>query len=231
MSWLLFYLLVALHPVAFIVIGFASKSWKVRLLLWALLPVPAAIYCREYFVIKHEHEKLCAAEGGLRISIEPEKSDQVRLVGDGYRSGNAQGLLERYYPKLRVVESMSGDRDGSGKIIQRYVRYTAEPNPKVGMPMDKDPWTEPKLVFVESAIESLSPAVYEITQYESTIRHGSVTETRLSKDGKIYAKYSEFVHWWTGIRYPDALPTWRCPDQRPPDEILPYRPLVKLILK
>lgn len=231
MSWLLFFLLAALHPVAFIVIGVVGKTWKMRLLLWALLPLPAVWYCWDYFVIKHEHEQMCVAEGGLRVLIQPEKADRVRLVGDDYRRSNAEGLLESNFPQLQLIESMA-EQVSNGRRMSYYLAYTATPNPRENLPMDKDPWKEGKFIYSESRVEFLDPTIYEISVHESKIPHGIRKETRLSKDGKVYAKYSEFVHWWTGIQYPDALPTWRCPDQRLPNtEILPYRPLVKLILK
>jgi hypothetical protein len=214
MSWLLFYLLAALHPVAFILIGVLSKTWKQRLLLWALLPLPALWYCKDYYVIKHEHEQMCAAEGGLRVLIQPEKADRVRLVGEGYRMLSAQALLEKYYPKLALVESKSGEWNSQGKKITDYFAYAVEPNPKVGLPMDKDPWKEPKLIFSESKLDSLDPNMYEISEHEFNTPRSSRKETRLSRNGKVYAKYTELVHWWSGIQYPDALPTWRCPAQK-----------------
>lgn len=234
MSWLLFFLLAALHPVAFIVIGVKSKSWKMRFLLWALLPLPAVVYCWDYFVIEREHEQMCAAEGGLKVLIQPEKADRLRLVGEDYRSSNAMGLLEKNFPQLQLVESMTVEQDRRGKKSQYYVAYTAEPNPRAGQQSlthaaDK----EGPYIYPGSRVASLDANVYEISVHESKISHGRSEETRLSKDGKIYAKYTELVHWWTGIQYPDALPTWRCPDRRlqPDAPILTYEPLVNLIVK
>lgn len=242
MSWLLFYLLAALFPVAFIVIGFKSKTWLARLLYWALLTLPVFWYCWDYFAIKREHERLCAAEGGLRVLIQPEKVDRVRL-DESFMALSARSMLEVYYPRLQIVESKPGERRGTGNVTQHYVSYTAEPNPRVGLPMDKGPWSkEPKLTYQESRVESPAANVFDISVHETSISHGTSKETRLSKGGKAYAKYSEFVHWWTGIQYPDALPTWRCPKSPPrgepnsPPEKWVYPPyaedaLMELILK
>lgn len=246
MSWLLFFLLAALHPVAFIVIGFASKTWKVRLLLWTLLPLPAIWYCWDYFVIKRLHEKMCSDEGGLRVIIQPEKADRVRLIGDRFRTLDSHATLEKYFPRIQYVESKSGELGNSrDKKRDDYFGYTAVPNPRAGLPTDIGPWSkELRLTYRESRIVSPNANMYEISVHESNIPHGTSKETRLSKDGNVYAKYSEFVHWWTGIKYPDALPTWRCPEQKrsppindpgAPDEKWHYPPssqylLIELIL-
>ncbi len=233
MSWLLFYLLTALFPVALIVIGFKSKTCPARLALWALLTLPAVWYCWDYFAIKREHERMCTAEGGLRVLIQPEKADRVRLVGESYDNGDAKTLLWLFFPQLQVVQFISGEIDGSGKKAQNYVAMTAEPNPRAGQQSlthaaDK----EGPYVFPESKVELPHVSIYEISVHESNTSHSTRKETRLSRGGKVYAKYTEYVHWWTGIQYPDALPTWRCPDQRQPDTaILHYEPLAKLILK
>lgn len=217
MSWLLFYLLAALHPVAFIVIGARSKSWKTRLWLWALLPVPAVVYCWDYFAIKHEHEQMCAAEGGLKVLIQPEKVDRVRLVGDIFGL-SAQGILEHYYPHVKFVEALTEERGSKGEKLHEYDAFTAEPNPKKDLPWVKGFLKERELIFPASRVKFLDPTIYEISVHESKIPHGTLKEARLSKGGKLYAKHTELVHWWTGIQYPDALPTWRCPEQkmRPP---------------
>ncbi len=225
MSWLLFYLLAALHPVAFIVIGLASKTWRQRLVLWALLPIPAVFYCWDYFVIESEHEQMCAAEGGLKVLIQPEKVDRVRLVGDRFRH-SSMDMLEAYYPRLKVVEGLQAKEvDANGRPLTYYVSYTATPNPKVGQ-SEKGSRPEGKLIFSATRVEVLVPDLYEFSEQEFEIPHGTKTEMTLSKGGKVYAKHTDLVHWWTGIRYPDALPTWRCPDrsQKVPPKDEPYAP-------
>lgn len=232
MSWLLFLILAALHPVVFIFIGLRSKTWGLRLVLWALLSIPAILYCWPYYQIKSEHARMCADVGGLRVLIPPEKVDRVRLVGDRYNSTDSKALLWQFFPQLQLVESNSGKRASDGKEIKDYFSYTAVVNPRAGLPMDKDSRKKPKLIFSEANVHTLDPTVFEISVHESDIPHGTIKETRLGRSGTTYAKYTELVHWWTGIHYPDALPTWRCPDQRQPDAvILPYEPLAKLILK
>lgn len=230
MSWLFFYLLAAFHLVVFVVIGLKADTWMKRMLLWAFLSIPAGIYCSDYFLIEREHQQLCALEGGLRVLSEPEKVDRVRLVGDRYRAASAHAALEYGSPVVRIVEVMTEQRGANGARLHDYVAYSASPNPKGGMPLDHAPWKEPELLFSEQSVESVDTRMYEISEHESTISHGTRKETRLIRNGKVYAKYTEFVHWWTGVQYPDALPTWRCPDRRLPNtEIVTFRPLVKLI--
>ncbi len=221
MSWLLFYLLAALHPVAFLVIAWKCETWRQRLLLWALLPLPAVLYCWDYFVIKNEHVQMCAADAGLKVFVQPEKTDRVRFMGVGFRNqGAAKAALDYYYPRIKLAESIAGEWDGTDGKGQPYVAYTKVPNPKAGLPMDKDPWKEPALTFAQTTLTLLDPNIYEISQREVSVPGRSVKETVLSKQGKAYAKYTEIVHWWAGIRYPDAVPTWRCPERElhPPAE-------------
>jgi len=233
MSWVLFWFLATLHPVAFVLIAWYCETWPRRLLWWTLLAIPAVLYCWDYYAIQREHAQMCAAEGGLRVLIQPEKADRVRFVGVELRNlGAAQGTLRRNYPGIQAVEALKGEYDGTDGKGQPYVVYTVAPNPKAGQPMAKDPWKEPERIYPFSILAAPDPTLYEISAHETKIAHGTRKETRLSKEGKVYAKYTELVHWWTGIQYPDALPTWRCPDLRAADAvILPYEPLIKLILK
>ena len=82
--------------------------------------------------------------------------------------------------------------------------------------MTSYPWREPAVVITESKIEVPGSGIFELTEQTTTIEHGQRTETRLTKDGRLYAIHTTLVHWWTGIHYPDALPTWRCPDTNRP---------------
>jgi hypothetical protein len=243
MSWLLFYLLAALHPVLFLVIAWKCNTWKQRLLLWALLPLPAVWYCWDYYVIKNEHAQMCAAEGGLKVLIQPVKVDRVRLVGVELRDAS-RDILAEYYPRLQAVEALAGKYDGTDGRGQPYVIYTVAKNPRAGLSMDKYPWKEPALIYPSQVVESPDRAWYEISVYETNSQRSTIKEMRLSKDGKVYAKYTDIVHWWTGIQYPDALPTWRCPGMRnrPPenepnapkdkwDYVPPYNALTELLLK
>lgn len=226
MSWLLFYILVALYPVAFFIIWKGTDTWRWRFSLWALLAIPAIWYCLPYYQIKNEHAKMCAAVGGLKVLIQPEKVDKVRLVGDTFER-RPKGILERYYPQVKVIEAMTESRGPNGRLLDYYVAYTATPNPKAGQ-QEKGQVAEGKFSYVTSKVEKLDPDMYEISKLESEIPNGTKTEITLSKSGVVYAKHTELVHWWTGIQYPDALPTWRCPDNKTPSA---YMALPTLIFK
>jgi hypothetical protein len=210
MSWLLFYILVALYPVAVFIIWKICDTWRWRLLLWGVMALAAIWYCLPYYQIKNEHTKMCAAMGGLKVLIQPEKVDRVRLTGQ--ISGiSAQSILGKHYPQVKVVEALTEKRGPDGRLLGYYEAYTATANPKVGQ-QQKGQVEEGKFIYATQKVEKLDPDTYEIGKLESEIPHGTKTETSLSKDGKVYAKHTALVHWWTGIQYPDALPTWRCPD-------------------
>jgi hypothetical protein len=226
MSWLLFYLLAALHPVAFLVIAWRCETWKQRLVLWALLPLPAVLYCWDYFAIKNEHVQMCAAEGGLKVLIQPEKVDRVRFVGDSFNGLAARATLEAYFPQAQLVEAMTDARGSNGKRLAYYESYTATTNPKAS-PEDKGPFQkEPKLLFEKQKVVAMESSIYEISVREVSVPNRSIKETILSKQGKVYAKHTEIVHWWSGIRYPDAVPTWRCPDNKTPSAYMALRELI-----
>jgi hypothetical protein len=228
MSWLLFYLLAALHPVAFLVIAWKCDTRKMRFLLWALLPLPAIWYCWDYFTIKNEHAQMCAAEGGLTVLIQPEKVDRVRLVGRSSWA-NPKATLEDYYPQVKVVEALTNKSDPlTGKPLDFYEAYTTLPNPKAGEWIVGSP-QEGKFLFPSTRIEKLDPDVFELREEETQVSHRTQMVMTLNKSGKVYARHTTFVHWWTGIRYPDALPTWRCPDtnQKFPAKDQPNAPYEK----
>lgn len=228
MSWLLFYLLAALHPVAFFVIWKRCDSWNRRFLLWALLPLPAIWYCWDYYAIRSEHAQMCAAEGGLKVLIQPEKVDRVRLVGRNSWASPI-GTLEQYYPQVKVVEALTKKRDPiTGKPLDYYEAYTTLPNPKAGQWIVGSP-QERKFLFPSTRIEVLDPNTFELSEAEAKVAHGTKTVMTLSKGGQVYAKHTTFVHWWTGVLYPDALPTWRCPDtnKKIPPEDEPNAPYEK----
>lgn len=230
MNWLLFYLLIPIHILILFVIGVAIKSLKLRALLWIFLISPAAIYCKDYFLIQLEHKQLCAAEGGLKILREPEKANRVRLVGDSYDFRNARGLLSKFRPQLVTVEFMHPHQMQQNSS-QQYISVYAESNPRAGLAMENFPWKEEKFLFNEAPVDVLAPDSYEISEHVTRLPNGQKEETRLSKNGKEYAKYTMFEHHWGGIRYPDAVPQWRCPDPNLPGAVvLRYEPLVGLIL-
>lgn len=210
MSWLLFYILVALYPVAFFIIWKICDTWRWRLSLWGVMALAAIWYCLPYYQIKNEHAKMCAAVGGLKVLIQPEKVDRVRWVGE-ITEGSAKSILKKYYPQVKVVEALTEKRGPDGRLLGYYEAYTATPNPKAGQ-QEKGQVAEGKFNFAMSKVEKLDPDVYEISKLESEIPHGTKTELTLSKSKKTYARHTKLVHWWTGIQYPDALPTWRCPD-------------------
>lgn len=213
MNWVLFYLLAALHLIAFVLIGYKSKTWKRRLLFWAVLPIPAFVYCGDYFAIQSEHERMCRADAGLKVLIQPAKADRVRFVGDDFGELDARNTLETYFPKVRLVEVMTDARGSKGMRLPYYEAFAATLDLKAASTKKNAFHQEGrKLVFSESKVETLDSGVYEISKQKTKGPHFYRTEILLSKDGRLYAKHTEFVHWWSGIQYPDAVPHWRCPE-------------------
>lgn len=130
MNWLLFYLLLALHPIAYFLIVRMDYSWVKRALFLIAASAPAAFYCWDYFAIQYEHKKLCADEGGLSVFIQPENVDRVRIVGRN-TGVIPREVLQSSYPKVKLVQALTENRDPkTGHLLDYYESYTASPNPR-----------------------------------------------------------------------------------------------------
>ena len=216
MSWLLFYVLALAYPFLYFQIWKRYDNWQYRFVLWGLVTVPAVVYCWDYFVIKLDHQRMCKAEAGLKVFIEPEKTDRVRFVDERNGKTQAEGTFQAYFPQARVVEAMTEERGPDGRRLSRFDTYTA--TPKTNPPMTVDPWKELPYEMTIALLQSSDPMVYAINEQTTDGKHFRREDVLLSKNGQLYARYTTFIHYWTGIRYPDTVPHWRCPDTNGPGE-------------
>lgn len=239
MDWLVFYLWIALHvPVVYLVYRLAH-SWPTRVLLWALLPLPIAFYCKDYFVIKKEHEIACRAQGGLRVIEQPTPSDGIRLLGkeSALLKQEAEYVLDGFYPSIAVVETATLKKEyryssKSAALIMSaepehfdYVRYETTPNPNAGKHLPGSYRAQPKY-RMEGAVIAAPAAMYELRRRTEEVTRGIVWIEELTKNGKVFARYSTIRYSWGGIRYPDATPTWTCPEKRSGE-----RELINLLIR
>lgn len=214
MSWLLFYILVLAYPFLYFLIWKRNDNWQHRFIFWGLVTVPAVVYCWDYFYIQIEHERMCKAEAGLKVFIQPEKTDRVRFVGGSYGKSMAESTFFFYFPQARVVDAMTEERGPDGRRLSRFDTYTA--TPKTNPPMTVDPWKELPYEMTIAPLQSPDPMVYEIREETTNGKHYRREDWFLRKNGQLYARYTTFVHYWTGIQYPDTVPHWRCPDTNGP---------------
>lgn len=162
---------------------------------------------------------MCKAEGGLKVFIQPEKTDRVRYVWDTAGKMDAEGTFQTYFPQARVVEAMTEERGFDGRRLNRFDTYTAVP--KTNPPISVNPNKESPYVLSIHPLEYRDPNVYEISKKTTEGKNHRREDMSLSRNGQLYARHSTFVHYWNGIRYPDAVPHWRCPDtwgMTPPKE-------------
>ncbi len=219
MSWLLFYILVLAYPFLYIYIWKRIKNWSHRLILWGLLSIAAVAYCWDYFYIEREHERMCQAEGGLKVFIQPEKTDRVRYMWRGATKMDAEGVFNWYFPHARVVEIMTENRSTDGRILNSFVAYTAVPKTEAPRPVEW--YKELPYVLNIQPLDQIDPNVYEISKKSTSGKYYWRQDLLLTRNGQMYARYTTFEHYWTGIRYPDGVPRWRCPNiwglAAPPD--------------
>lgn len=230
MNWLVAYLLIGLLIVLFFWVGLKSNNWKDRFKGWLLLLLPVVIYMWDYPVVYYQHQRDCKTEGGLKVFIKPEKVDRIQLEGGSFDEVSAESLLQHFSPKLSLVEAV-GDSHESIRDPHQYFAYSVSFIPKDPPGIwgaYATPWK-----FNKIPLQKRSEGMYIISKrYEhDKSAHREKTEWLLMRNGKLYAKWTEFLHYWPGIHYPDAIPHWRCPD---PDT-LPRRyadeELINLILK
>jgi len=218
MNWLVFYLVAFSYPFMYLWVGYKAAKWPHRIVLWTLISVPPMLYAWPYFAIKREHERMCEAEGGMKVLVQPGKADRVRVTLENWRGKEtAESFFQNYFPQAMGIEMRTKRRGADGKLLSQYDAFTAKPNPggdeqeRVGSRKKQGSF----LLTVEE-VEKVNPNVFEISSKVFVGKNYLRTDTYLTRDGKLYARHTEFVHSWRGIQYPDSNPHWRCPsrDQR-----------------
>lgn len=210
MSWIIFYPLLGFYLYWMYRIAFKPLSLGQKTVLWVVTSIPVVAYCWGFFATQFDHYRACRDEAGLKVYVKPENADRVRLVGKEYISTGAEPrFLHEFYPRLRYVEVPVQKR--SQQPVE-LMMFTGAPNPRSGAPLRSPPWKEPPYVFSSRHSQYSDARVHEISKVTTLGVNFMKIETRLSLDGVVLAKYTYLQHGWDGIRYPDAVPTWRCPD-------------------
>lgn len=176
------------------------KTWKARLLLVCLLLAPLIYKAWDYPVLYFQYQQVCREQGGLKIIVQPHKADRLRLDGNGYSDHFAKSLLLRFPKNLIAVEV----KNASSHEKDEYFSYSIDPATLGGAKQD--------VQFIKDKAQDSSDGVYLISRSESSDgAHRSKTEWKLTKNGKLYAKWTSFNYVWGFALFGSPI-GWQCFD-------------------
>lgn len=227
MPWILAYLILFTIIILAVSVPFwKGATWRSSLFRWFLLFSPVAIFMWDYPITYYRHVQDCKVEGGLKVYIQPEKVDEVQMgIQHFARVSVAEGLLKDYHPRLKKVEVGDGYYNNE-KHQKDYKKYIVTVEKTTKHPYKND-WE-----FNRETVPEFSSGMYIISKINGYDKatHRSKSQWRLTKNGKLYATITTFVHSWPKIQYPDAVPAWGC--ERVHQQFrYPLYDLTRLILK
>lgn len=211
----------ALYAALLIWVGRKLKTWPTCIAVLLVLLSPVIYGVGSYQYVHYQHEQDCAREGGLKVRIQPEKADRIRVGGADYYGGDyeANFLLRNFYPKLLVVEAWDGKFAGNGQKTG-YFAYTPDP---ATTPLPKKDWK-----FIKTPLAAPTEGLYVLDRTEQLVNEIEKTTWSLSRNQQTYVTWTMFYHFWS--RNGAMNIGWRCsyPDERTKDSQLT---LLELILK
>lgn len=207
-------------------VGYKLKSWPVRIAVLLVMLSPIIYWVGSYQYVKYEHEAACARDGGLKVFIQPEKADRIRLDPDSFTSGGAaQDFLRMYSPRLTVVEAWDGTyRQQSIASVQTrdYFAYSIDPT---ASEVEKKDWKFNKVPLAEP-----TPGLYVLSKTAKIESDLTTTMWKLERNGQLYATWTMLYHYWS--RNPGMPIGWQCYEPSSPDASgkQPNHILIQLVL-
>jgi hypothetical protein len=200
MIGLILWVIIIGYPALFVWAYKKNKTWQTRLVWCGLLSVPLVAHYWDKPVIYYRHQQACAADGGPRVFVQPEKADRVQLDENSYYSsgGSAESVLQEFYPAIQVVEMNVGG--GLPSDIKKYVRYSVDPASTSDGPN--------KYKFVITPLTEFTAGMYRLRKKNSPHFHGEKNQILLEKNGTTYAQWTQY----SSIFNSDGIfPTsWQC---------------------
>jgi hypothetical protein len=95
MIGLILWVIIIGYPALFVWAYKKNKTWQTRLVWCGLLSVPLVAHFWDYPVIYYRHQQACAADGGLRVFVQPERVDRVQLDENSYYFADIEARAER----------------------------------------------------------------------------------------------------------------------------------------
>lgn len=189
----------ALFVVLLVWVGRKLQTWPTRIALLLVLLSPVIYAVGSYQYVHYRHEQDCAREGGLKVLIQPEKVDRIRLVTDSNGEYSAEFLLQRLYPRLLVVEAWDGHYTGKGKKTG-YFAYTLDPA-TTSLPQ-KD-WK-----LIKTPLAAPTEGLYVLSESSQLVNEIEKTTTTLSRNDESIATWTMFDHYWSRNSLMNI--DWRC---------------------
>ncbi len=207
-------------------------SWPARIAVALLMASPALYWIGTYQYVKYEHKAACARDGGLKVLIQPEKADRIRLDPDSFSSGGggtAQDFLSMYSPRLTVVEAWDGEYKQltpTSAQTKDYYAYSIDPT---ATEVEKKDWKFNK--FTKVLLAEPTADLYVLSETAKIESDLTTTIWQLKRNGQLYATWTMLHHYWT--RNPGMPIGWQCfaPSSPESSEKDGNQVLIELILK
>lgn len=218
-------IIAALYIALMVWVSRKFQTWPARMAVVLVMLSPVLYWVGSYQYVHYRHEQDCAREGGLKVFIQPEKADRIRIGPEGF-SGveNAEGFLKRYFPRLALVEVWDGHYDGSGTGKKIGLFSTALDPATTTLP--KKDWT-----LIKSPLSEFTSGLYVLSvEHASEKKYIDKTITTLKRNGQLYATWTSLKHMWSNN---GAVPIgWHCFESGSPEASgrYPHRVLIELIL-
>ncbi len=187
----------ALYIALLVWVGRTLSGWLVRVPVLLVLLSPILYWVGTYQYVQYEHRRDCKLEGGLKVFIQPEKVDRLRLDA---LSGEERSefLLRNFYPRLAVVEAWDGHYTSAGKT--GYFAYAPDP---ATITLPKKDWK-----FIKTPLSQPTPGLYVLGKADQLENEIEKTTWTLSRNGQLYASWTMFYHYWS--RNGAMNIGWRC---------------------
>lgn len=201
-------------------------SWPARIAVALLMASPALYWIGTYQYVKYEHKAACARDGGLKVLIQPEKADRIRLDPDSFSSEiYAHSFLRMYSPRLTVVEAWDGtyrQLTPTSAQTRDYFAYSIDPATTA---LPKRDWK-----FIKAPLAEPTLGIYVLSQTAKIESDLTTTTWKLERNGQIHVAWTMLHHYWT--RNPGMPIGWQCFEPRSPEasEKQPDDILIQLIL-
>lgn len=202
------------------------ESWPARMALALLMVSPAIYWIGTYQYVKYEHKAACAREGGLKVLIQPEKVDRIRLDANSFRAeSDAHDFLRIYSPRLAVVEAWNGtykDLAQTTTQTKDYYAYSIDPATTA---LPKKDWKFDKVLLGEP-----TSGVYVLSGAAKIEGNLDTTTWKLERNEQLYAAWTMLHHYWS--RNPGMPIGWQCFSPSSPEALgkQPNHILIQLVL-
>ncbi|MDI1338222.1 hypothetical protein [Polaromonas sp.] len=201
------FILTALYVVFGVWLCKKLKSWPARIAVALLMVSPAIYWVGTYQYVKYQHKAACARDGGLKVLIQPEKADRIRLDANSFSAeSSAHDFLRSYSPRLAEVEAWNGtykDLTQTRAQTKDYYAYSIDP---AATALEKKDWKFNK--FNKVLLGKPTPGLYVLSRTDKIESDVDTTTWKLERNGQLYATWTSFYHYWSRN---GAMPIgWQC---------------------